>query len=142
MNTPTTPPPAGSGLGVTVPEACAEALGQLGHDGVALVLDGTERRQVAVVAQHGPGAGVAVQGSRRICPRCRPAPQPPRHLHEGLQLPQERLHAWRGPGCQEGAGSGGKDWEPRWGEQGPRGRATDEAGPDRPLWDPISPPPI
>lgn len=75
---------------MNAPEACAEALGQLGHDGVALVLDGTEGGQVPVVAQHSAGAGMAAQGPCRLRPR--PAPQPPRHLHQRLQLPQQRLH--------------------------------------------------
>lgn len=77
---------------MNAPEACTEALGQVGHDGVALILDGTEGGQVAVVAEHGTGTGVAAQGPRRLRPRCRPPSQPPRHLHQGLQLPQQRLH--------------------------------------------------
>lgn len=44
---------------MNAPEACAEALGQVGHDGMALVLDGTEGGQVAVVTEHGTGTGVA-----------------------------------------------------------------------------------
>lgn len=94
------------GSTANIPEVCTEALGQLSHDGVALILDCTEGRQVAVVAQHSTGTGVAVQGPCRISSWCCPPPQPPWHLHEGLQLPQQRLHPWAGGvlGVQLGLG--------------------------------------
>lgn len=55
-----------TGSRVNAPESRAEALGQLGHDGMALILDGAEGGQVAVVAEHSTGAGVAAQGPRRL----------------------------------------------------------------------------
>lgn len=59
---------------------------------------------MAVVAQDGAGAGVAAQGTSGLRP-C-PAPQPPRHLHQRLQLPQQRLHPCRATGSgRKGVGT-------------------------------------
>lgn len=39
----------------TTPEALPQLLGQAGGDDLAVILDGTEGRQVLVLLQHGPG---------------------------------------------------------------------------------------
>lgn len=77
---------------------------------------------MAVVAQHSTGTGVAVQGPCRISSWCCPPPQPPWHLHKGLQFPQQRLHPWGGVRSAVRAGAS------HWGGVSIRG-ANDRVGP-------------